>query len=582
VFKKKPFLKLLYFFVGFFVPIFSFSQSVSTSGVQFLEVPGGVRGAGMGGMFTAVADDISTAYWNTAGLASLKNIEVSASEVSYFADLNFNFVGLALPLSPGSVIGLNGAFDFVPSFNSTNNPLSVPGSENDFTLNLGFGQTFGPNLALGIGAEFISTTLLSYTATGAAANAGLLLYTADRNLTLGLSVQNLGRLSSFTQFSTVESLPLDLRAGLAYRIQPQKPTNFLLGVDVEQSGSDNPVIHAGGEAWVGISNVSLALRAGYSFDSSNQDLGGEAGAALGAGIRFTGFELNYALVPEGVLGDTQWFSLSYRFGTEEKPHSTVPTPPQKVAAVDIKPMIADYQTGTLKQATFDLKMQARTDIKNWTLDIKDPNGNVLRTYAGKGVPPRQIAWDGKDGSGNVVSGGIFANYNFRTVDTRGQQEVVSSDPIYKMSQVTAREANLLASVSVRPQVFVEQSVPVTVQQRGEPGVPKVLSVPFESGSYELKLGYLNYLDEVAQVIRKYPNSRVYIEGHAYHEGTALEALLLSQNRADAVLSYLVEKGKVSPENLYSRGHGDSTPLDTSGTEKADIKNRRVDIVILIK
>ncbi|SRR5665213_262525 len=564
------------------MPIFSFSQSVSTSGVQFLEVPGGVRGAGMGGMFTAVADDISAAYWNTAGLASLKNIEVSASEVSYFADLNFNFVGLALPLSPGSVIGLNGAFDFVPSFNSTNNPLSVPGSENDFTLNLGFGQTFGPNLALGIGAEFISTTLLSYSATGGAVNAGLLLYTNDRNLTLGLSVQNLGQLSSFTQYSSVESLPLDLRAGLAYRIHPQNPDNFLLGVDVEQSGSDNPVVHTGGEVWFGISNVSLALRAGYSFNPSNEDLGGEAGAALGAGIRFTGFELNYALVPEGVLGNNQWFSLSYRFGTEEKPHSTAPTPPQKVAAVDIKPMIADYQTGTLKQATFDLKIQARTDIKNWTLDIKDPNGNVLRTYAGKGVPPRQIAWDGRDGNGNVVSGGIFANYNFRTVDTRGQQEVVSSDPIYKMSQVTAREANLLASISVKPRVFAEQSVPVTVQQRGEPGVPKVLSVPFESGSYELKLGYLNYLDEVAQLIRKYPNSRVYIEGHAYHEGTALEALLLSQNRADAVLSYLVEKGKVSPDNLYSRGHGDSTPLDTSGTEKADIKNRRVDIVILIK
>jgi outer membrane protein OmpA-like peptidoglycan-associated protein len=576
----KRYLPVCFFTLA--MPVFSYSQSSTSTGAQFLEVPGGVRGAGMGGMFTAVADDISTTYWNTAGLALLKNIEVNASEVSYFANLNFNFVGLALPLSPGSVIGLNGAFDFVPSFNSTNNPLATPGSENDFTIDLGFGQTFGQNLALGIGARFISTTLLSYSATGGAVNAGMLLYTNDRNLTLGLSVQNLGQISSFTQYSTVESLPLDLRAGLAYRIQPQKPTNFLLGVDVEQSGSDNPMIHTGGEAWVGISNVSLALRAGYSFNPSNQDLGGEAGASLGAGIRFTGFELNYALVPEGVLGDNQWFSLTYRFGTEAKP-TPVPTPePMKIEAVEIKPQIVDYQTGTLKQATFDLKMQARTDIKNWTLDIKDPDGNVLRTYVGKGLPPRQIAWDGKDSNGNVVSGGIFANYNFRTVDTRGQQEVVSSDPIYKMSQVTAREANLLASISVKPQVFAEQSVPVTVQQRGEPGVPKVLSVPFDSGSYELKLGYLNYLDQVAELIRKYPNSRVYIEGHAYHEGTALEAMLLSQNRADAVMSYLVEKGKVSPDNLYSRGHGDSSPLDTSGTEKADIKNRRVDIVILIK
>jgi len=49
-----------------------------------------------------------------------------------------------------------------------------------------------------------------------------------------------------------------------------------------------------------------------------------------------------------------------------------------------------------------------------------------------------------------------------------------------------------------------------------------------------------------------------------------------------VLRYLVEKGKVSPDNLYSRGHGSSSPIDTSDTEEARNKNRRVDIVILSK
>jgi hypothetical protein len=422
------------------IPAFSYAQSSTSTGVQFLEVPGGVRGAGMGGMFTAVADDVSTAYWNTAGLSSLQYIELSASEVSYFANLNYNFVGLAIPLSPGSVIGFNGAFDSVPSFNSTNNPAATPGSENDFALDLGYGQTFGKNLSVGIGAKFISTTLLSYTATGGAVDAGVLLYTSDRNLNLGLSVQNLGQLSSFAQYSTVEPLPLDYRAGVAYRFQPEKPNHFLLGLDLEQSGSDNPVVHAGGEGCIKISDVSLALRAGYSFNPSNQDLGGNAGAALGAGINFTGFELNYALVPEGILGDNQWFSLTYRFGTEEKPTPVSTPAPQNIGAIEINPQIADYQTGSLKQATFDLKPQARTDIKNWSLEITDPKGNVIRTYAGKGVPPKELAWDGRDSNGNVVNGGIYANYNFRTVDATGQQ-VVASDPVFKVSQVSPREAN---------------------------------------------------------------------------------------------------------------------------------------------
>src|SRR5260370_55828 len=114
--KKHFFFKPVPIFAGvflFFVPVFSFSNSVSSTGVQFLEIPGGVRGAGMGGMFTAVADDVSTTYWNIAGLGLLKNIEINLSEVSYFESINYNFAGLAFPLQPGSVIGLSTSFDFV-------------------------------------------------------------------------------------------------------------------------------------------------------------------------------------------------------------------------------------------------------------------------------------------------------------------------------------------------------------------------------------------------------------------------------------------------------------------------------------
>jgi outer membrane protein OmpA-like peptidoglycan-associated protein len=90
------------------------------------------------------------------------------------------------------------------------------------------------------------------------------------------------------------------------------------------------------------------------------------------------------------------------------------------------------------------------------------------------------------------------------------------------------------------------------------------------------------LDQVAKLIRKYPNCKVYIEGHSYDEGPERAEMTISQNRADEVLRYLVENGRVSPDNLYSRGHGASAPLDNSDTEEARVKNRRVDIVIITK
>ncbi|HJT25395.1 MAG TPA: PorV/PorQ family protein, partial [bacterium] len=416
----------------------------------------------MGGMFTAVADDVSTMYWNTAGLAQLNNIELNLLHVVYFADTNYEFLGAALPLQPGSTLGLSAAFDYVPSFNSTNNPSAIPGSANDLAVALGFGQTFGDNFALGIGGKFISSNLVTYSAVGEAMDAGLLLYTQNKDLTLGLSVQNVGQISNFSDYSSQEKLPLVYRAGLTYRFQQPGPFHFLVGVDLEKPIDNDAVVQTGTEFWWGDKSFAVAVRGGYSFNPLNQDLGSDVGASVGAGLRVSDFELNYALVPFGVLGDIQRFSLTYRPGFEgsaEQPQK------QKVSAVDIKPQIADYQTGTLKQATFDIKPQARTDIKNWTLEITDPKGNVIRSYSGKGVPPRQIAWDGKDSNGNVVAGGIFANYNLRTVDVRGQQ-VVASDPIFKVGKVSAKEAPLLASVSMEPGVFSAPSIPESIQPVG--------------------------------------------------------------------------------------------------------------------
>jgi len=167
------------------------------------------------------------------------------------------------------------------------------------------------------------------------------------------------------------------------------------------------------------------------------------------------------------------------------------------------------------------------------------------------------------------------------VDAGGQQ-VVASEPIFQVAQASSREAPLTASLTAQPREFVPPSLPENVQPLGMSGVVKTPSVAFGEKSFRINAGYLNYLNQVAKLIRKYPNAKVYIEGHAYDEGTEREALALSQNRADSVLRYLVETGKVSPDNLYSRGHGTSAPVDLGDTEEARAKNRRVDIVVLTK
>ncbi len=65
---------------------------------EFMAVGGGARALGLGGAFVAVAADVSTVYWNPAGLSGLKTRQALAMHSERFGDLlNYNFVSYGQP-----------------------------------------------------------------------------------------------------------------------------------------------------------------------------------------------------------------------------------------------------------------------------------------------------------------------------------------------------------------------------------------------------------------------------------------------------------------------------------------------------
>lgn len=86
------------------------------------------------------------------------------------------------------------------------------------------------------------------------------------------------------------------------------------------------------------------------------------------------------------------------------------------------------------------------------------------------------------------------------------------------------------------------------------------------------------LDEVVQALKDNKSFRVQVDGHSSSEGTDDHNQTLSENRAEAVLDYLVSHG-VEKERLGFKGFASSVPLDTNKTAAGRENNRRVEFVV---
>jgi outer membrane protein OmpA-like peptidoglycan-associated protein len=86
------------------------------------------------------------------------------------------------------------------------------------------------------------------------------------------------------------------------------------------------------------------------------------------------------------------------------------------------------------------------------------------------------------------------------------------------------------------------------------------------------------MDEVVQALNDNKGFRVQVEGHASSEGGDDHNQTLSEQRAKAVLDYLVTHG-IDKERLASKGFGSSVPLDTNETIAGRENNRRVEFVV---
>ena len=267
----------------------------------FLKQGVGARQLGMGNAGTAVADDASSVFFNPAGLAYLKNVEItSMHSEAYDFDIKYDYLTLALPIIHGRVIGISGAVlktDQIPiTKDKIPNIVNYVEDKEQVTM-LSYGHKISRHASLGFTYKDIKQELYFKEAKGQELDLGFL-YNPSQTVSFGVNVQDIlpGELKWSTGVN--DAIPITIRGGLALKL---RDWGSIIAVDADRVEGRKVKFNGG---WEYQFNETFIGRVGIN------DGQGTAGFSIAKG----GWRFDYAYM-KADLGEVQRFSGTTRFGS---------------------------------------------------------------------------------------------------------------------------------------------------------------------------------------------------------------------------------------------------------------------------
>lgn len=110
------------------------------------------------------------------------------------------------------------------------------------------------------------------------------------------------------------------------------------------------------------------------------------------------------------------------------------------------------------------------------------------------------------------------------------------------------------------------------------------SINFSGNAADIKEESYDVVRTVAELMKTHPDVKLMeVAGHCADVGSSVEAdareLRLSQERADAVVSFLVQEG-INAARLVAKGYGAEKPIASNKSKEGRAKNRRVEFHLI--
>ena len=329
----------------------------------------GARPLGMGGAYVSVAEDLSTVYWNPAGLSAQRRMAFYSMYGSLYNNKRQNlFLTLGLPHPAG--------FCFAVSADNV-----IPDSENEFwegSYLLTFAlPVVGDQLAAGLNVKYLRgvESVSEVSASGIGADFGLLykIRPKKRRFFHGVNIgMNIADLSTNLRYSNglEEKVKRHLTCGAAYFFDRRTVLALDLSVtdSMQLESGDRQHMRGGLESW--FLEDRVGVRGGYTSFFSQ-----EGQISAGLSYRSTDWQIDYTFMGHsGELGTSHRFAFGYSFREVPLEAGVPATHMRPRVAAKLKAKADDTPPQDLVAYASDkrifLEWEGRDDVRGYNLFMR--------------------------------------------------------------------------------------------------------------------------------------------------------------------------------------------------------------------
>ena len=316
--------KLLCGLIPLFFLILAVSP-VSYAGVDampHLRLGAGARSIGLGGAFTAIADDATATVWNPAGLGSAADLSINLSTQQLDLDRSHNFIALTKALGSAGSIGLavtNAGVSGIQQYDKNERY----GGEFDYSTNaysLSYGIGLG-NFSVGLTGRMLMDSFGAADVESASGFGGVDVGLMGHALHIDIGEEKVptfhyGIVAKYLGAALGEdTVPMVVNLGVAYNLYMGNVVTFAADLEQEFVNLDESAtsLRLGAEYTIlTYKSTALSIRGGVRASRDVQNLFG------GFGVNIGGLQIDYA-IQDGMaseiqgVGSTHFASLSYRY-----------------------------------------------------------------------------------------------------------------------------------------------------------------------------------------------------------------------------------------------------------------------------